>query len=295
LTLESHIVPVADYLTGEVPGGAGFQPANQAGRTGFQSVHNSGQVKNLPHGETGQATNLSYGNAGQVTSLPHKSWRLQREHAPAGTPIPLASGLRYDQLLEYVAAAPSLEILEIGVARGANALRMLALADLLGGKPHYTGVDLFDRLSDELLRDEFVSPAKRPLSRQQTWEHLRERLGADIARRVRLLEGFSSEVLPTLRAEGARFDLLFIDGGHSLEAVKADWQECERLVSPGGTIVFDDYPNWGVRAVVESIDQTRWSVRILPHVDSFRNTPTADDPTSLRHHQLVEVRPLRPE
>ena len=43
--------------------------------------------------------------------------------------IPLASSLRYDQLLAYIAERPTHSIVEIGVARAANTMQMLAFAN----------------------------------------------------------------------------------------------------------------------------------------------------------------------
>lgn len=212
------------------------------------------------------------------------------QHAPAGQPIPLASGLRYDQLLAYIAERPSLSILEIGVARAANTLRMLAFADWLGGKPHYTGIDLFGLIDDRLFEESYCSAAKRPVSVEATMSHLQAMLGAEISGRIELFEGFSHDVLPALVDDERQYDLIFIDGGHSHEAVSSDWRDCQRLVAPRGTIVFDDFPNWGVGPVVAAIDQEKWEVRVLPHRDTFKNHRLDEDPAPLRHHQLVAAR-----
>lgn len=211
-------------------------------------------------------------------------------YAPAGVPIALASGLRYDQLLNYVAQQPSLAILEIGVARGANTLRMMAFADWLGGKPHYTGIDLFDQLTDEQFERSYCSAAKRPISINATMQQFRSLLGDAIAQRIELLQGYSHDVLPDLILNGRKYDLIFIDGGHSLDDVNRDWNHAQQLLAPGGTIVFDDYPNWGVGPTVHTIELTKWNVRILPHRDTFQNHRTDEDPSPLRHHQLVEAR-----
>lgn len=211
-------------------------------------------------------------------------------YAPAGTPVPLASGLRYDQLLNYVAERPSLSILEIGVARAANTLRMMAFADWLGGQPYYTGVDLFGQLTDEQFAHSFCSVNKRPLSVENTKAFLLVYLGEPIVRRIELLEGYSHDVLPKLIDAGRKYDLIFIDGGHSRADVNRDWLNSQRLLNPGGTIVFDDYPNWGIGPTVHSIDQTKWNVRVLPHRDTFQNHRTDEDPSPVRHHQLVEAK-----
>lgn len=66
--------------------------------------------------------------------------------------------------------------------------------------------------------------------------------------RVVLLEGDSRDVLPVVHAE---FDLVHVDGDHSLEGAKADMLQAARLAHPGTTFVFDDYCDGIARAVDE--------------------------------------------
>ena len=49
-----------------------------------------------------------------------------------------------------------------------------------------------------------------------------------------------------------RVDLLFIDGDHSYDGVKADWEVYREFLGHGSTVVFHDY-GWaeGVRRVVQ--------------------------------------------
>lgn len=211
------------------------------------------------------------------------------DHAPHGRPIPLRSGLRYDQLLAYVEARPSLSILEIGVARAANALRLLAFADALGGAPHYCGIDLFGQLTPEQLNVSYCHDAKRPGTLAETRQWLEQMLGPAIAKRIKLLEGWSHEVLPVLRQRAALFDLIFVDGGHDYDAVSSDWEHCRHLVAPGGVVVFDDFPNWGVAGAIAEIDRGDWNVQILDQVDLFENHRRDENPARRRMHLLVEV------
>jgi len=184
---------------------------------------------------------------------------------------------------------PSLSILEIGVARAANALRMLAFADSLGGQAKYVGIDLFDSITPEQFRLSHCVENKRPWSREVTLNLLQEQLGPQIALRCYLFEGLSGAVLPVLHAQDFRYDLIFIDGGHDYEAVATDWHWSQQLLNPEGTIVFDDFPNWGVRGVVAEIDRKRWRVDILPHTDVFHGEPSVEEPRGIRMHMLAAV------
>jgi predicted O-methyltransferase YrrM len=57
--------------------------------------------------------------------------------------------------------------------------------------------------------------------------------------KVNALRGPTSEVAPTLESDS--FDLVFIDGDHSFEAVGLDISHAERLLVPGGLIAFHDF------------------------------------------------------
>jgi predicted O-methyltransferase YrrM len=69
-------------------------------------------------------------------------------------------------------------------------------------------------------------------------------------------------------------DLLFIDGGHKYEEVKADYESWAKFVKPGGVIAFHDYTTWQpIKKMVDSklnlkkdweflsLDNRIWSAR----------------------------------
>lgn len=253
-----------------------------------------------PQPQSAQAANPLAPSVPHRVGAPYEQRRALLERRPAtantteaSTPdvqrVQVLKGLRYDQLLEYVARDPSLSILEIGVARGANALRMISFAQQRGGRPRYTGVDLFGSLDAEELASDYYVKTKHPMSVQQTMRMLRSELGVEAAMRIYLLEGKSQDVLPVLLAQRYAYDLIFIDGSHSYEGVKCDWMHCQHMLAPGGTIVFDDYPNWGIKPAVDEIDPALWNVRVLPAKDTFKHHNVESEVSSLRSHQLVEV------
>lgn len=53
---------------------------------------------------------------------------------------------------------------------------------------------------------------------------------------------------------GESFDLVFIDGDHSYEAVKADIETAKRVLRPGGVIACHDYNNV-IEGVTEAVDE----------------------------------------
>lgn len=70
--------------------------------------------------------------------------------------------------------------------------------------------------------------------------------GLETVRRAGLLDcvaiakDYSEYVLPRMAEAGARFDFIFIDGGHLFDNVMVDTFYAIRLVRPGGLIVLDD-------------------------------------------------------
>lgn len=53
-------------------------------------------------------------------------------------------------------------------------------------------------------------------------------------------------------------DLIYIDGGHSYECVKADTEEAEKHINKGGVIIWHDYnAEKGVNKVVDALNHTR--------------------------------------
>jgi predicted O-methyltransferase YrrM len=65
-----------------------------------------------------------------------------------------------------------------------------------------------------------------------------ERAGLD--HRARVIEARSDEALPRLRDEGVRIDFALIDGLHLFDAALTDFFHADRMLEPGGVVVFHD-------------------------------------------------------
>lgn len=83
---------------------------------------------------------------------------------------------------------------------------------------------------------------------------------------------FSHLALPQLVEEGAKFDLIYIDGSHLFEDVFVDMFFSHRLLSDGGVIAFDDCSDPHVKKVMKFI---------------LRNAETTLEP--------VDLSPFRPD
>ena len=125
-------------------------------------------------------------------------------------------------------ADPSVSI-EIGLGYGFSALTILASAP----NPDHRHV--------------IIDPHQTSYWKSGGWDNLRD---AGFADRVRLIEDFSYAALPKLLAEGVSADLIFIDGWHTFDFVFTDFFLGDKLLKPGGTVIFDDADWPSIRPVI---------------------------------------------
>jgi predicted O-methyltransferase YrrM len=159
-------------------------------------------------------------------------------------------------------------LLEIGVWQGVTARQLIEHALAVSGRVDYWGFDLFaEGMNAELMVEE---AALKPLAMAE----VRERLAVTGAN-VHLVAGNTKDTLPV--AKLPPIDVAFIDGGHSYETVKSDWNNVIRFLHERSVVYFDDYnnveaearANFGVKRLVDEIDRREWQVDLLSPVDSF--------------------------
>lgn len=94
------------------------------------------------------------------------------------------------------------------------------------------------------------------------WDRGEAYKGTPEEERITTLEGDSAtfDYTPYL----GKMDVVFIDGAHSYAYVKSDTENALRLLAPGGTIVWDDYPS-------------------IPGVYTYLNEAAPSLPHPLRH------------
>ena len=86
---------------------------------------------------------------------------------------------------------------------------------------------------------------------------------------IETLVGYSNQFVNTLGA----IDFLFIDGDHSIEGCKFDYENFEKDIKPGGYIAFHDYdatrgdlgPTW----VIDNLVKTNGSYSFFNSFDSL--------------------------
>jgi len=144
----------------------------------------------------------------------------------------------FEKFCSSLKGKPNLRFLEIGVFEGQGT--RFFFEKFLGPTGTMVAVDPFLEYSKVSVAkiqgfDHLMNPSTEERFRSNT---------AEFASRIELHKGLSQNVLPKLPNES--FDLAFVDGDHSRDAVAADAQNCMRLVKKGGYIVFDDY-GWGYK------------------------------------------------
>jgi predicted O-methyltransferase YrrM len=84
--------------------------------------------------------------------------------------------------------------------------------------------------------------------------------------KIIMIQGFSKDVVDQVKKITTAIDFLFIDGNHSYEGVKTDWDLYSPLLKSGSCVVFHDY-GWaeGVIRVVEE--------DVKPMLESFDSLP----------------------
>jgi hypothetical protein len=208
---------------------------------------------------------------------------------------------RYTQLTRALSDMSCENLVEVGTWNGRRAQELSTAALRGNAAVTYHGFDLFDALTDEELEEEL---SKRPPSQAEVDARLRR-----FQRRVSIMsslrpwgrrrfqftlhQGYTRETLPAFRAANPTFraQFIFIDGGHSIETIRSDWENCSELVDVRGAIFMDDFygntqlaERFGCNKLIASLrDNPRWEVEILPETDTIEG---------LGAIQIARARPL---
>lgn len=174
---------------------------------------------------------------------------------------------RYEHLFKIIDKYKARRIMEIGTWSGTHAVTMIETAKKhwLPEEIEYYGFDLFGDMDEETFKTEI---SKIPPSITEVREKL-EKTGA----KIRLYKGNTLHTLPKAVKNLPQMDFIFIDGGHSLETVRNDWQYSRQLIHDQTIVVFDDYWNLvgsGCNKIIDSLSKKDFSVEILPPTDEFK-------------------------
>jgi len=175
--------------------------------------------------------------------------------------------------------------LEIGVWTGERSRKMILLALKFrdDNQINYYGFDLFETMDEEKFKKEI---SKQPPSLLEV-----ENKPKQISTNIHLFKGDTLKILPDVYKNLPKMDLVFIDGGHSLETIDNDWLYVSKLLHRGSVVIFDDYwPNRtdaGAKETVDSISRLEYHVEILPVTDHFSDTPFG--PLTIQLAKVVKI------
>jgi predicted O-methyltransferase YrrM len=164
--------------------------------------------------------------------------------------------MRYDQLIDAVRQKAPNSILEIGTWDGRRAMQMLAVAP---EGCQYHGFDLFEDATRE------TDAIEKNVKPHHYMEQVLDRLSGFNAL---LYKGNTRETLPAF-APDRPIDFVWIDGGHSVETIRSDWENIKRVIAPDAWVFFDDYytgsidtSKFGCNLIIADLKH-----EILPHKD----------------------------
>ena len=161
--------------------------------------------------------------------------------------------MRYEQLLDAVRTLQPRSILEIGTWNGNRALQMLMLSP---GATYY-GFDLFEDATDKTDEEE------KNVKPHHSVKTVSARLEGF---KFKLHKGNTRE---TLKAFNEPIDFAWIDGGHSVETIRSDWENVRRVLKPGAAVFFDDYYSGGIDTELYGCNKVveEWPHLVLPAKD----------------------------
>ena len=149
-------------------------------------------------------------------------------------------------LNEYILRNRCRRIMEIGVANGANARAMITVAsrNFPSEEVEYYGFDTFEAEEDSQMK----------LVRTKL-----EETGCQF----KLFKGDSVDTLPKALKGLPMMDLIFIDGGHSYETARSDWENSKVLMQDKTAVFFHNYELAGVKRVIDNISREEYLVEII--------------------------------
>lgn len=143
---------------------------------------------------------------------------------------------------------------EIGTHKGGTAQQFISLFAPRVKKLTYYGYDVFDANNPDrdLHRKERngKAPAKLEVARATLNKVKVKHKNLD----YKLFQGYTTDTL-----EETVFDFVYIDGGHSYETVKHDYEK----VKNSKLIVFDDVKIKGVRTVIQELKESGVNVEVI--------------------------------
>jgi predicted O-methyltransferase YrrM len=172
---------------------------------------------------------------------------------------------RYNYIENLLSQLRPKSILEVGTWKGKRAIKMCKAA----GCNKYIGFDMFEDATPET--DKIELNVKPHFHINEVYKRLEEHAIEAI-----LIKGNTRETLPEfVGLFSGKVDFAFIDGGHSVETIRSDWENVKKLMNPGGVVIFDDYysnmppgldlEQYGANMIIDGIP----NAKVIPSTDTI--------------------------
>ena len=165
----------------------------------------------------------------------------------------------FDILKDIIGDAQCEFIAEIGTHKGGTAQQLITLLAPRVEKLTYYGYDIFDADNVDKEFHKKERNGKAPVSYNQAVSTLRKMQTKFNNVEYKLHKGYTTDTMtPT------KFDFVYIDGGHSYDTVKHDYEQ----VKDSKLIVFDDVKITGVNTFIKELIAEGINVEIINTVIS---------------------------
>ncbi len=172
-----------------------------------------------------------------IPVMPMPSWDDFRS-------LPVGEGSLLEEYLVLYSLSALLKprsMLEVGTSTGVASLMFLWGASLFDSTTRLTTIDI----------------ARSPVMQANFAKYPRLR------ERITFIQGDSLEVLGRLAGEGARFDLIFLDGSHEFDHIRGEWRITEHMSDTWIIHDTQQFPGPGrvVQEIVQGGAHEVWSLR----------------------------------
>jgi len=179
----------------------------------------------------------------------------------------------YQPLFKTLREKPCKNIMEIGVFDGTSAVPMIKEAAKLVPEEeiHFYGFDLFEDMTPEL-RDEEWSFQTNKIPKV---EDVKKLLETNTKAKITLIKGNTRKTLKQNIKTLPKMDLIYIDGGHTIETTRNDWRYSSKLIKNDTVVYFDDYcdemPFIGSAFIKKELP-AKYQCQVMPQTDIYPRT-----------------------
>lgn len=201
-------------------------------------------------------------------------YMLQNGKSPDPVKVWLTSYRKhYEPLFRTLEEQPCRNIMEVGVFDGTSAVLMIkqAAKTVPEEEIHFYGFDLFEDMTSQVRDEELSFRGKLP----PKMEDVRKVLETETKAEITLIKGNTRKTLKQSVKSLPKMDFIYIDGGHTIETTRNDWQYSSKLMHKDTVVYFDDYcdemPFIGSFFIKGELAK-HYRSQVMPQVDYYPRT-----------------------